>query len=215
VHIEGLAAILLDLDGTLIESHGVLWDAYASFLHLHGVNPSRAEFAALDGPSIPQIVIRLREIHALAEPVSTLQAEYRAAVGREYPSAPATVGADDLLSRLDERFRVGLVTSAPSDLAKQAVLRRGWAGRFEVMVTGEDGPAKPAPGLYLEALARLALGPESALAVEDSVNGVRAAAAAGLAVVGVTPLQERALQLREAGAAEVVADLREVAELVL
>ena len=215
MRLESLEAILLDLDGTLIESHGVLWDTYVFFLRLHDRNPSAAEFAELDGPSIPEIVARLREAHALAEPVPTLEAEYRAVLVREYPDAPAAPGADELLSGLKDRFRVGLVTSAPSDLAERAIRRRGWADRFDVVITGDDGPAKPAPDLYLAALAGLALGPESALAVEDSANGVLAAAAAGLPVVGVSALQQRGLQLQEAGAVRVVADLRELAELLV
>ena len=59
--------------------------------------------------------------------------------------------------------------------------RLGLLSAFEVVVTRESAPrAKPAPDLYLEALARLAVSPDRALVVEDAANGVAAARAARL-----------------------------------
>ena len=55
------------------------------------------------------------------------------------------------------------------------------AGTFEVVVTGDDvATLKPAPDAYLEVLRRLGAGPEGFVAVEDSLNGLKAAQAAGL-----------------------------------
>jgi len=57
---------------------------------------------------------------------------------------------------------------------------------LDAVVTREDAlRAKPHPDLYTEALRRLRLSPADAVAVEDSANGVAAAAAAGLTVVAV------------------------------
>ena len=57
---------------------------------------------------------------------------------------------------------------------------------FRVTLSTEEVPrGKPAPDVYLAAVSRLGLAPEVCAAVEDSSNGLRAAAAAGLAVVCV------------------------------
>jgi beta-phosphoglucomutase-like phosphatase (HAD superfamily) len=64
--------------------------------------------------------------------------------------------------------------------------RLGVADDFAVVVTGDDGlPPKPAPALYLRALAALGVSASEALAFEDSPTGVRAAAAAGVRCVAV------------------------------
>ncbi|HEX8927711.1 MAG TPA: HAD-IA family hydrolase, partial [Actinomycetota bacterium] len=62
----------------------------------------------------------------------------------------------------------------------------GLAGRFRVTVSTEEVPrGKPAPDAYLEVAARLGVDPADCAAVEDSSNGVRSAAAAGMRVVAI------------------------------
>jgi beta-phosphoglucomutase-like phosphatase (HAD superfamily) len=62
----------------------------------------------------------------------------------------------------------------------------GLAARFDVVVSGEDEDlGKPDPAVYLSAARRLEVPPERCLAVEDSINGVRAAKAAGMLCVAV------------------------------
>jgi beta-phosphoglucomutase-like phosphatase (HAD superfamily) len=57
---------------------------------------------------------------------------------------------------------------------------------FGATVSSEEVPrGKPAPDVYLEACRRLGVEPGRAAAVEDSSNGLRAAAAAGLTVLAV------------------------------
>jgi beta-phosphoglucomutase-like phosphatase (HAD superfamily) len=64
--------------------------------------------------------------------------------------------------------------------------RAGIAGLFSATVSSEEvARGKPSPDVYLEALARLGVAPAAATAIEDSSNGLRAAAAAGMRVVAV------------------------------
>ena len=63
---------------------------------------------------------------------------------------------------------------------------RGLTGRFEVIVTRDDVTAgKPDPAPYLEALARLGVPPDEAVAIEDSANGLASATAAGMRAIVV------------------------------
>jgi HAD superfamily hydrolase (TIGR01509 family) len=63
----------------------------------------------------------------------------------------------------------------------------GLADSFAVTVSGEEvARGKPAPDIYLAAAGKLGVDPAHAAAVEDSTNGLRAAAAAGLLVVALT-----------------------------
>jgi beta-phosphoglucomutase-like phosphatase (HAD superfamily) len=106
------------------------------------------------------------------------------------------------------------VTAAPADLADALLERRGWKALFAVVVTGDLGPAKPAPDLYRLALRLLGVEPAVALAVEDSPAGVEAATAAGLRTVGVAPSPPAAARLEQAGAAATVVHLGELPGLV-
>ncbi len=72
------------------------------------------------------------------------------------------------------------------------------------------GDHKPSPGVYLHALARFGVDAVDALAIEDSRNGVRAAAAAGVRVIGLARETEPD-DLVDAGAHETVASMHEVA----
>lgn len=177
--------VLCDLDGTLVDSLGALRAAYDGFLAAHGAAGSPAEFAALNGPALPEIVARLRETHCLAPPAPTLLADYQARLAGLYARVAPCPGAEGLLAGLRaDGHRLALVTAAPRSAAEAVMAARGW--RFDACACGDEVErAKPAPDLYRLALERAGIPPAGALAIEDSANGIRAAAAAGLAVLAV------------------------------
>jgi len=79
----------------------------------------------------------------------------------------------------------------------------GLADAFTATVSSEEVPrGKPAPDVYLEAARRLEVAPGDCAAVEDSTNGLRAAAAAGMTVIALPnaafPPAEDALRLATA-----------------
>jgi beta-phosphoglucomutase-like phosphatase (HAD superfamily) len=87
-------------------------------------------------------------------------------------------------------IRIGIVTSA-SRATLRTVLRHSigaeLADRIDVVVGGEDvAQKKPAPDLYLVALARLDVAARDCVAIEDSAMGLAAATAAGVATVITT-----------------------------
>jgi HAD superfamily hydrolase (TIGR01509 family) len=64
------------------------------------------------------------------------------------------------------------------------VLGRHWRSLFAAVVAGDEvARKKPAPDVYLEVLARLEQSADESLAIEDSANGLQAAAAAGIPVL--------------------------------
>ena len=87
-------------------------------------------------------------------------------------------------------LRLAIVTSASRATLKPILrhsLGAGLVEQFDVLVCGEDVEhKKPAPDLYLLALARLDLAPRECVAIEDSELGVAAAVAAGIATVVTT-----------------------------
>jgi sugar-phosphatase len=81
---------------------------------------------------------------------------------------------------------VALASSSPMPLILAVLSLDGLAARFDVVVSGEDEElGKPDPGVFLSAARRLEVRPQRCLVVEDSINGVRAAKAAGMLCVAV------------------------------
>ena len=109
--------------------------------------------------------------------VAALLEQYR----RHLPLLPGAVVA---VRRLAERWPLGLASSANRPVIDAVLERTGITNCFAVTVSGEEVAAgKPAPDVYLAATRRLGVDPADAAAVEDSTNGLRAAAAAGLVVI--------------------------------
>ena len=122
----GIQAVLFDLDGTLVNSHGALWDVYAAFLRRHERDPTQQEFRDLDGPSIPQVVKHLAVEHDLGDDIDALLAEYDVLLNETYSRVSAMPDADRVLREFSERFVLGLVTSASRHLVEPLLLERGW-----------------------------------------------------------------------------------------
>jgi HAD superfamily hydrolase (TIGR01509 family) len=97
---------------------------------------------------------------------------------------PLIEGALPAVRRLGRRFPLGLASSSNRAVIDAVLDAAGIGDAFPVTVSSEEVPrGKPSPDVYAEALRRLGVAPERAVAVEDSSNGVRAAHAAGTAVV--------------------------------
>jgi HAD superfamily hydrolase (TIGR01509 family) len=94
--------------------------------------------------------------------------------------------ADYLYSARRLGLRLAVASSSPHTWVDAYLKRLGFYELFDVVICREDASRlKPFPDLFLAALSSLRLRPDQALAFEDSPNGVRAAQAAGLRVVGV------------------------------
>lgn len=111
-----------------------------------------------------------------------------AAVVESYRSGRVTLidGAAELVAAVALRVPVGLASSAPREIIDTVMGTMGLGPYFSATVSSaEVARGKPSPDVYAEAVNRLGIDPARSVAVEDSSNGVRAAAAAGLAVVAV------------------------------
>src|SRR5918912_1013623 len=87
---------------------------------------------------------------------------------------------------LGARWPLGLASSSNVPVIALVLEETGLDGVIRAWVSSEEvARGKPAPDVYLEAARRLGVDPARCVAVEDSSNGLRSAAAAGMAVVAV------------------------------
>jgi HAD superfamily hydrolase (TIGR01509 family) len=194
-------ALLFDLDGTLVDSDSEHLTAFQRVFAPHGITLDHSEYAAnIMGASNAMIARRYLSHLSPDEQAATLDAKeaaYRDGLGELEP----ILGALALLDYADRRgLKRAVVTNAPRANAEKVLAALGIGQRLPVVVIGgELARSKPDPLPYLTALERTGALAAHSLAFEDSLSGVRAAAAAGLAVVGVTTTLD-SLTLIEAGA---------------
>ena len=107
-------------------------------------------------------------------------------------------GAHKLLQWLRAHdYRVALATATPPERARQYLQQVGLLDCFDAIVSARMvAHGKPAPDIYLYAAEKLGLRPEECLALEDSPNGVRSAAAAGCQTVLVPDLDNPEQELK-------------------
>ncbi len=202
-------ALLIDFDGTLVDSLPALALAYASFLEAHGCAPSGEEFDALNGPALPEIVATLKATHGLKPPLEALLRDYRARVEIAYEEAVSPRdGAHDLLREADALgVDVHVVSAAPAPWVRRALERAGLGPVAAVHDTTGLVASKPHPAVYRRALAHAGCEASGALAAEDAPNGLAAAQRAGLrvidAAVSLIPVVEALRELARSSAPDV------------
>ncbi|MET7693684.1 HAD-IA family hydrolase [Streptomyces sp. NPDC005483] len=181
-----LQAVLFDMDGTLVDTERLWWEAV-----------EQVAGRALTAADRPDVLGRPVEHTAawLAAATGAPPADLARTLHREFADRVRTgvvprPGALDLLDALArEQIPTALVTASPRSVADTVLAVLGGASRFAVSVTADDTEhTKPAPDPYLAACRALGVEPSACVAVEDTETGVRSAEAAGCAVLAVPSL---------------------------
>ena len=100
---------------------------------------------------------------------------------------PLKKGAAEILAYLKERgYPLALASSTRGEAVKRQLKNAGLISFFDAIVTGDMvSKSKPDPEIYLTACSKLGIPPEECAGIEDSLNGVRSAAAAGMFAIMV------------------------------
>ncbi|MFJ6987857.1 MULTISPECIES: HAD-IA family hydrolase [unclassified Streptomyces] len=180
-----LQAVLFDMDGTLVDTERLWWEAV-----------EQVAGRALTEADRPDVLGRPVEHTAdwLAAATGTPAGDLAAALHRQFAARVRTgaaprPGALELLDALAaEGVPTALVTASPRAVADTVLAALG-THRFAVSVTADDtGRTKPDPEPYLAACRALGVDPAACVAVEDTETGVASAEAAGCTVLAVPSL---------------------------
>ena len=173
--------ILLDHDGVLVDTEPLYYRATRACLAELGVELALPAYLRLmaEGASPWQLA---RPLGATDADIDRGRARRNTLYRELLVSEPIEIeGVEEVLAQLGRSYRLAIVTTAlPEDFA--LIHRdRNIVPLVDFVLTREAYPrSKPHPDPYLAALARFGIGAETALAVEDSERGLRAAVAAGL-----------------------------------
>ncbi len=200
-----LKALLFDLDGTLADTDRLHEQAWLEGLAQHGIQGDHTYYQTqISGGLNPEIVRRL--LPQLSEAEGEAFLAQKEARFRELAAGVSPLpGLGKLWNWAQSRgLRRALVSNAPRVNALFMLERLGLD--FDAVVLSEELPAgKPDPLPYRTALEQLGIGPDAALAFEDSPSGVRSAVGAGIRTVAlITGHRPKALE--QAGAFVSIAD---------
>ena len=179
--------VVFDLDGTLIESEQIWADVRRRFVLTHGGTWHDQAQATMIGMRTTEWAQYIHDDLGVALPPPEIARLVVHAVKASLAQCiPILPGAQEALERLARAYPLGLATSAALPVARTVLDKAGWARFFKVVVSADEvARGKPAPDVYLRALELLRAVPDESAAIEDSANGIRSAAAAGLAVVAI------------------------------
>lgn len=181
------AAVLFDMDGTLVDTEGYWIAAERALAAEHGVAWTDADVEEVIGTGLWSCaeVMRTRGVPRSVDEIVTV---LTAAVAEQIRTlgAPYRPGAIELLRELRAAgVPTALVTMSVRSMAALVVDAIDFDA-FDTLVTGDVVEhAKPHPEPYLTAAARLGVDPADCIAIEDSGPGVRSAADAGMVAIGI------------------------------
>lgn len=184
------AAVLFDLDGTLVDSERENVESVVLACRRLGVELSADDRTFVVGHSWNEIHARIRAAHgigvSLDELIASAVEEKRALLeGSGYRALPAAV---ETVRRLAQRCPLALVSGASRVEVRDAIQGIGVAECFQVVLGAEDyARGKPAPDSYLLAMDRLGVRASAGrcVVIEDATPGILSGRAAGARVIGV------------------------------
>ena len=196
-----LKAAIFDFDGLILDTEHAEFDAWQSIYREHGVELAFADWSICIGTAGAfDPYAHLEKLTGRVVDRPRLKERYRA-----YDLG--LLAKMDLLPGVQERLKeakglglkLAIASSSDEAWVEDHLRQRGLWHEFDaILVRNERLPAKPRPDIYLAALAALQVQPGEAVALEDSMNGIAAAKAAGIYCIAIPNEITRRLDLSRA-----------------
>ncbi|KAJ4975336.1 hypothetical protein NE237_000442 [Protea cynaroides] len=190
-----ILAVIMDLDGTLLDTEKTTKNIVKDFLAKYGKILDREKEDNRLGQMHRESAASIVKDYDLPLTPDQFSKEIMPMYKERWPLAKALPGVNRLIMHLHKH-------GVPFALASNSIRKHidekisqqeGWKESFSVILgSNEVNSGKPAPDLFLEAAKRMGVDPLRCLVIEDSLPGVMAAKAAGMKVVAVPSLQTQA-----------------------
>lgn len=183
-----LKGVIFDMDGVIINSEPQHYEAYVMFCKDYGVEFPYDEYKGFIGSTHAKLCQYIKENFEI--PVSEDEMQEKLREYREYlietKGYEEIAGMKELIKDLHKNgMKLAIASSSPEREIKRVTETLGIDSYFAKLVSGENVEhPKPAPDVFLKAVDELGLSVGECIIIEDSGNGVRAAKAAGVPVIG-------------------------------
>ncbi len=182
-------AAIFDMDGVLVDTYQAHYRSWLEMARREGLDFSEEDFAQTFGWTSREVIAKLWAGRCFSEAkIAAMDAQKEAAFRRVIQEdVPLMPGAARLLQSLRrEGFRLAVGSSAPPENVDLVLDWRNLRDLFHAVVTGADVTrGKPDPQVFQLAAQRLGVPPGGCVVIEDAPAGLAAAAAAGMASVGL------------------------------
>jgi HAD superfamily hydrolase (TIGR01509 family) len=210
-------ALLMDADGTLLDSLGMWTDSYRGAIESRGGAISPGELRKIYFGNHQAHILQHFDVGRPSEFIADVWslAHSRVATVELFPGVLETV-----VTAKDRGIRTAVVTNSRSGHVKPAFDRHGLTEHLDAVITSEDvAQGKPDPASILLALEKLQVPPRSAWMVGDTLADIHAGQAAGVRTVAFYPPENhlflRRKTLERAKPDHVVASFAELQMLLL
>jgi HAD superfamily hydrolase (TIGR01509 family) len=182
-----IQAVVFDLDGVLIDSEPVWEQVRRGVVAERGGHWPPDAQRRLMGMSTPEWAGYLSDDLGVDLPPDEVARTVIDRMAVRYTKhVPLMTGAVGAVRRLAARWPLGVASSSPPELIEVVLRSADLRSCFSVVMSTEQvAHGKPAPDIYLAVTAELGCPSPDCAAIEDSANGLRSAAAAGLRVIAI------------------------------
>ncbi len=185
---DRLKAVLWDMDGVLIDSHYAHFLSFEKAFEKFGIDFKKQEYASMFGMANNRMVQRMTDTPLSDAMVEQIDREkdvfFRESFSSEIRIIKGVVGW--LNEFRNNGIRQAVASSGSFENIRSILDSLNLLSYFGVTASGDECPPKPDPGVFLAAAQKLGVATENCLVIEDSLVGVRAAAAAGIPCLAIT-----------------------------
>ncbi|MCM1551917.1 MAG: HAD family phosphatase [Butyrivibrio sp.] len=203
--LEGIEAVIFDLDGTLVDSMWMWHQIDIEYLGRYGIELPDKLQESIEGKSFHETAVYFKERFNIPESLEEIKDTWNAMAWDKYErEVPLKPGVKAFLETCRQRgIKLGIATSNSRALAQNIADVHGLHDYFGCIMTGCDIlKGKPAPDIYLAAAEGLGTDPAHCLVFEDIIPGIMAGKSAGMKVCAV----------EDAYSADVLAQKQELAD---
>ncbi|MCD8158609.1 MAG: HAD family phosphatase [Clostridiales bacterium] len=185
---KNVEALILDLDGTLIDS-GYVWNKVdEDFFSKRGMKIPDDYTAKINSLSFKEVAEFTKREYGISESVEEIMNEWNNMAAYEYANrVKLKEGAAEFLKLAkNKRLKIGLATANTDELFLPCLKNNNVYEYFDTYAYGNEMKnSKESPDIYLLCAERLNVKPERCLVFEDITRGIRGAKKAGMKTCGV------------------------------
>ncbi|MCI1589984.1 HAD family hydrolase [Heyndrickxia oleronia] len=184
--------VIFDMDGLLFDTERPSFLAMEEVMKKQGYQFTIENYRQMIGLSGPKSNIVLQEIYGKDFQFHRISDDYNETFKRILDSEGLAIkpGAKELLDAIEQKgLKKCIASSSSRETIQQHLIKTGLESRFDFFVSGDEVEfGKPHPDIFIEACNRANEKPDSALVLEDSLNGLKAAHGANIKCIIVPDL---------------------------
>lgn len=202
--------VVFDMDGTLIDTHGLITEQMGVTFTGAGLPaPTPEASRRVIGLSLPVAIGQLvgsDDAELIDRLVASYRGNYRSSLDVSSDREPLFPGTRPMLDRLHKQpeMLLGIATGKGLNGVHRILGNHGLEKHFTTLQTPDHNPSKPHPGMLLRAMAETGAAPGDTIMIGDTVFDIELANAAGVRSIGVTWGYHEPSELVAAGAAAMI-----------